>query len=119
MDPVKELHGIASTSSFKFVGDNVDKHRGVRDIRSDHMGKMVNMFSLLMVHGRTSDSSLSMTGSCRTGDLHQCSAGSFLPTSSDVQRLRLNLTVLISRILCTYIKYSSAYWKVCSSTYPP
>lgn len=96
MEPVKEL--IASSSWFKCVGDNVDKHKGVRDIRLDHRGEMVNMFSLLMVRGRTSDPSLSMTGTTR--DLHHCSAGSFLPTKDDVEKLRLNLTVLISQILC-------------------
>lgn len=100
-DPVKEL--TSSSSSFKFVGDNVDKHRGVRDIRSDHTGKMVNMYSLLVVRSRTPSSSLSMTGS--TGDLHRSAVSSFLPTKEDVEKLRINLTVLISRILCNYIKF--------------
>ena len=39
-------------SSFKFVGDNVDKKRGVRDIRSDHQGEMKHMYSLLAVKSR-------------------------------------------------------------------
>ena len=36
----------------KFVGDNVDKKKGVRDVRSDHQSKMHNMYSLLAVKGR-------------------------------------------------------------------
>ena len=38
--------------TFKFVGDNVDKHRGVRDIRSDNHSKLIHMYSLLAVKSR-------------------------------------------------------------------
>ena len=38
---------------FKFWGDNVDKQLKVRDLRSDHKGEMVHMFSLLAGRSRT------------------------------------------------------------------
>lgn len=98
-DPVLKM--IASSTSFKFVGDNVDKHFNVRDIRSNHRGKMVNMYSLLLVSARTLGST-SMSGS--TGDLKSLQAKGFLPSKDDVHKIKLNLTVLIGRILCTYIK---------------
>lgn len=96
-DPVKDL--VESSSPFKFVGDNVDKYCGVRDIRSDHRGKMVNMYSLLAVRARTSITSLSMTGT--TGDLKSMIGQA---TKDDVQIMKLNLTILIGRILCNHIK---------------
>ena len=43
---------IAKGIEFKFVGDNIDKKRGVRDIRSDHHGAMTHMFSMLAVQTR-------------------------------------------------------------------
>lgn len=114
VDPMKEL--IASSKTIKYVGDNLDTHRGVRDIRSDHRGRMANLYSLVLVCGRICDSSLSTTGT--TGDLRQCSAGSFLPTKDDVRKMKLNLTVLISRILCTYIKCLQPFKKFLSQHIP-
>ena len=40
---------IREGASLKFVGDNVDEKRGVRDIRSDHHGELKHMYSLLAV----------------------------------------------------------------------
>ena len=38
---------IDEGACFKFVGDNVAKTKGVRDIRTDHHGELVQMYSLL------------------------------------------------------------------------
>ena len=38
----------------KFVGDNVDKQVNVRDIASDHHGKLMHMFSIFAVKARVS-----------------------------------------------------------------
>ena len=99
--PVKDIIK-SSTKTFKFVSDNVDKHRGVRDIRSDHRGMMIHMYSLLAVHTRVPVPSLSMIGT--TGDLESSKAKSFLPTKDDVCQIKRNLSVLTSKILCTHIK---------------
>ena len=87
---------------FKMVGDNVDVHKGVQDIRSDHYGMLIHMYSILALHTRVLTSSLAMIGT--TGDLKSTKANSFLPTKDDVHKVKLNLTVLVSDILCTYIK---------------
>ena len=42
---------IREGASLKFVGDNVDKKKGVRDIRSDHHSEVKYMYSLLAVKG--------------------------------------------------------------------
>ena len=33
---------VAEGATFKFIGDNVDKKRGVHDVRSDHSGQMIH-----------------------------------------------------------------------------
>ena len=35
----------------KFIGDNVSKRVGVRDIRSDHQSHLKHMYSILVVKG--------------------------------------------------------------------
>ena len=52
---------------FKFVGDNVDVHKGARDVRSDHYGMLIHMYSILALRTRVPTSSFAMTGT--TGDL--------------------------------------------------
>lgn len=98
--PLKEW--ITSGLPIKFIGDNVDKHKGVRDIRSDHHKSLVHMYSLLVARPRAHDPSLSTTGS--TTDLQRLVASAFLPTADEIDTIKMNLTVLVSRILCTYIK---------------
>ena len=50
LDEVSKLHTlpltkwIAEDVLFKFWGDNVDKQRGVRDIRSDHHGSLLHAY---------------------------------------------------------------------------
>ena len=41
-------------ADFKFVGDNVAKTKGARDIRSDHRSHLVQMYSIYAVKSRVS-----------------------------------------------------------------
>ena len=86
----------------KFVGDNVDKTKGVRDIRSDHQAEMIHMYSMLVVKARIQPPSplprfqpVSLTARDPTY---------FLPNASDVKSIQNDMEVLVSRILCDYIK---------------
>ena len=36
----------------KYISDNVNKQKKVRDIRSDHQSKMHNMYSIILTKGR-------------------------------------------------------------------
>ena len=85
----------------KFVGDNVDKKKGVRDLRSDKKGGMTHMYSMLVVKSRVSSTGLSITGSC--SDFRSLQPADLLPTTSDLHTMRRNLITLVSRVLCTYI----------------
>ncbi len=86
----------------KFVGDNVDKQINVRDVRSDHHGKLIHMFSIFAVKARVSPpapvSDFSRPVLCT--DTVEC----FLPSSEDITVIQGDLEVLVSRILCNYIK---------------
>ena len=93
---------IREGASLKFVGDNVDKKRGVRDIRSDHHGELKHMYSLLAVKARVKPPPpVSHFVPPHVGS-HQVSH--FLPTESDLSTINSNLVVLVSRVLCKYIK---------------
>ena len=91
---------------FKFVGDNVDKKKGVRDIRTDCHGEMKHMFSMIVVRSRVA-SSLVESGPRR--NLESLLSSTVLPTADDVCKIKKNLVVLVSRILCRYIKCLSSF----------
>ena len=86
----------------KFVGDrggqcNVDKQVNVRDITSDHHGKLMHMFSIFAVKAPPAP----------IADLSLCTetVECFLPSKEDIIVIQGDLEeVLVSRILCDYIK---------------
>ena len=53
---------IAEDTIIKFWGDNVNKKRKVRDVRLDHQGDMLHMYSILVGKSRTPEKSLASTG---------------------------------------------------------
>lgn len=61
MDEVSSTHTIplakwiADGEVVKFWGDNVDKKKKARDVRSDHHGEMVHMYSVLAGISSVSD----------------------------------------------------------------
>ena len=94
---------IADGITFKFVGDNVDKKKGVRDIRSDHQGKLHHMFSMLLVRDRILAPPLTSPQKQPPG-LSSLKISSLLPTPDDVKAIHKHLEVLVSRVLCKYMK---------------
>ena len=107
MDEISKLHTpplsqwISGNVCFKFWGDNVDKRRGVRDVRSDHHGSLLHMYSILAGRSRTSSNHLSRTGCI--ANLSSLPAETFLPTTSDFRAVRANVIILVSRILTQYL----------------
>ena len=85
----------------KYVGDNVDKHQGVRDLRSDKRSSMIHMYSMLVVKSRVSSRNLSIT--CSSSHLQSVEPDQFLPSLRDLQVIKGNLIILVSRVLCKYI----------------
>ena len=87
---------------FQFVGDNVSKQVGVRDIRSDHRSKLVHMYSLLAVRARVSPPM--PTSDFTPPDLSKMDVSNFLPSKADVDVIVSNLRVIVSRVLASHIK---------------
>ncbi len=63
---------------------------------------MVHMYSMLVVKSRVQSAGLSTAS--RASNLTDCSALHFLPSKHDLDEIRGNLVILVSRILCKYIK---------------
>ena len=107
MDEVGKLHiaplkeWIARDQPFKFWGDNVDKKIGVRDVRSDHQGKLLHMYSILAGKGRIPATDLSHTG--YVADIATLEPESFLPNFKEVDAIKKNMMVIVSRHLAHYI----------------
>ena len=101
---------IKDGAVFKFWGDNVDKQQRVRDLRSDHQGEMLHMFSLIVGKSRTPALELSFTG--HLSQLTGVSAKYFLPTNSDIAAVKSNLIVLVGRILTEYFPSLAPFSKV-------
>ena len=72
----------------KFVGDNVQKHKGVRDVRSDYPRPMIHMYSILTIKDRVSNPSLASTGS--TLDLECMKPKEFTITMDDIDEIKIS-----------------------------
>lgn len=86
---------------FKFWGDNVDKKQNVCNLRSDHQGEMIHMFSLLVGLSRTPAPHLPHTG--YVSKVSEGPSELFLPTFEDVSKVKSNLVILVSHVLTQYI----------------
>ena len=93
---------IREGASLKFVGDNVDKKKGVRDIRSDHQGELKHMYSLLAVKARVQPPP--PVPHFIPPDISSHPVSHFLPTEAELSAINSHLVVLVSRVLCKYIK---------------
>ena len=91
------------------------KKKSVCDIRVDYQGELKHMFSMLAVRSRV-PSHLAISGPCL--DLASLPFSVLLPTSHDIQEIQKNLVVLVSRILCQYMKPLSSLSKVVPSHIP-
>ena len=116
MDELGKLHAvplqqwIKNRVVFKFIGDNLDKQRHVRDYRSDHTGRLIHMFSLLASRSRTPAPELQHTG--HLSDLNEIPDETFLPHKQDIEDVKSNLVILVGRILVEYIPALSFLSKV-------
>ena len=107
MEQVSTMHSIPlkkwieDGEVIKFWGDNVDKQRKVRDVRSDHHGQMIHMYSVLVGKSRTPAPELSHSG--QLSMISQAPSEMFLPTCDDVNKVKSTLAILVSRVLTQYI----------------
>ena len=121
MDALSKHHDVPigkwidEGATFKFVGDNVDRRLTVRDIRSDNHAQLIHMFSVIAIRDRVKPPPFSPSFTVQR--LQSPPTFSSLIELSDVQKLKDNLVVLVSRDLCKYIKClsrcaSSLQWHI-------
>ena len=69
-------------ASVKYISDNINKQKKVRDICSDHQSKMHNMYSILVSKGRVSlpGSDIEATSLCQLDELNLVHVTSYIPT---------------------------------------
>ena len=91
---------IESKAAIKCIGDNVDVMKGVRDIRSNHLKHLCHMYSVLVAKSRLPP----VVATAKPRSLRFLCTTSFEPTSAHIASIKLNLSIIFSRILCTYIK---------------
>ena len=97
MIPIKSW--IEKGMEFEFVSDNVDKKMGVRDIRTGFHGEMKHMYSILAIFSRTPSSPARGSNT----SLESINPDNILPTPENVLRVKQNLAILVSRVVCRYI----------------
>ena len=115
-DDLSKLHKvpieqwIKDGEVLKFWGDNLDKLKRVHDLRSDHQGEMLHMFSMIVGRSRTPAPELPFRGQiARLGDaLPAC----FRPSGSEVAALKANHVTLVGRILTEFIPSLAPFSKV-------
>ena len=106
--PIEEW--IRNGLLLKFWGDNLDTLKRVRDLRSDNIGEMLHMFSMIVGQSRTPALELSFTG--QVGQLKDASPASFKPRVADVAAVKDNLVILVARTLTEYIPSLAPFSKV-------
>jgi hypothetical protein len=89
---------LESGECVQFIGDNVDKRKLVRDIRSDNQAKL-HMYSMIAVKARIPPPTVDHFTPV---DLEQVPISTFL--ASRISKNRRNSVILVSRILLKYIK---------------
>lgn len=116
MDDISKLHTVPiqqwidDRDVFKFWGDNIDKKQYVRDLRSDHEGEMLHMFSMIAGRSRTPAPEMPFSG--QLSQLAGTPTAYFLPNNSDVEAVKQNLIVLVGRILTEYFPALVPFSKV-------
>ena len=87
--------------TLKFWGDNMDKKKGVHDVRSDHQSLMLHKYSMVVGCSRVPEEGLEKTG--QVADLSSKTAEFFLLTKADVEGAKKNLEILVCRIMTEYM----------------
>lgn len=93
----------SSLTTYKIVGDNIDKNIKPRDMRSDHQTKSLHYFHLYAVRDRIDLSKYEDNPSLP--DIASINTDQLLPSEEDAQTLRSNFAMHIARVLKKHMKF--------------
>ena len=98
---------LQSYSTYKLVGDNLDKHVTPRDMRLDSLAQSLHYFNCYAVKDRLSTVDLEDQPSLP--DFSSFSEAKILPTAADHEALLSNMVILISRVVKKNFSYFSKF----------
>ena len=98
---------LQSYSTYKLVGDNLDKHVTPRDMRLDSQAQSLHYFNCYAVKDRLSTVDLEDQPSLP--DFSSFSEAKILPTAADHKALLNNMVVLVSRVVKKNFSYFSKF----------
>lgn len=110
--PLKKWISESSPPNLKFIGDNVSKRVGVRDICSDHQSHLKHMYSIFAVKGRVPNPPASDQPFKPPPLISLSCSGACLPNRCDIAAVKNNLAMLVSRILVKHVKALKCFSKV-------
>ena len=105
----EQLQYVSQQTTFKLVGDNIDKNVRPREMRSEHQTRSLHYFHAYAVRDRvdmstfSNDAQLPVASAVNLQDL--------LPTSSDEVTMRENFVTLVGRTLTKYMPFFSELGK--------
>ena len=98
-----------SLTTFKIVGDNIDKDVKPRNMRSDYQTRSLHYFHAYAVRDRLN---LDNCDDCASApNPSTIDLGLLLPSKEDEMQIRSNMGILIARTLKKHIPYFSKYGK--------
>ena len=93
----------SSLTTYKIVGDNIDKNIKPRDMRSDHQTKSLHYFHLYAVRDRIDLSKYEDNPSLP--DIAPINTDQLLPSEEEAQNLRSHFAMNIARVLKKHMKF--------------
>ena len=98
-----------SLTTFKIVGDNIDKDVKPRNMRSDYQTRSLHYFHAYAVRDRLNLDDCDDSGS--TPDLSSIDLELLLPSKDNETQIRNSMGILIARVLKKHIPYFEKYGK--------
>ena len=98
-----------SLTTYKIVGDNIDKEIKPRHMRSDNQARSLHYFHSYAVRDRVNLDSYD--DSTSAPDPSVIDLESLLPSPEDTEEIRHNMAILVARTLKKYIPYFLQYGK--------
>ena len=95
-------------STYKLVGDNIDREVRPRDMRSDYQTRSLHYFHTYAVKDRVDLSSISDLAVCHETCIN---IEAILPSIADMKEIRKNIGVLFARVLKKYMPFFNQYGK--------
>ena len=91
----------ATINTFRIVGDNIDKTVKPRNMRLDNQARSLHYFNSYAVKDRVN--LLHLSPACTIVNSKDINIEKLLPTQEDIQNIKDNICILVSRMLVAHI----------------